>query len=88
MLRDFWYEVQKKAKKIYKRKRASRLEWHGILEGFQTDVRLKGYMGGIHSEHDVRMFHVIITVRCRKLELACSRFHNHAHRQLCFVNFA
>jgi len=40
--------MQKKAKNIYERKRASRLERGGSLEGFQTVVRLRGCMGGIY----------------------------------------
>jgi len=70
VLRDFWYEEQNKAKKIYKRKRASRLEGHDGLEGFQTDIRLRSCMGRIHSARDVCVFHMTVIVRCGKLELA------------------
>ena len=52
-LHDFWYEVQKKAKKICERNRASRLEGGGDLEGFQTFIHLRGSVGGIYSACDV-----------------------------------
>jgi len=44
----FGTRCKRKAKKIYKRKRASRLEGRGGLEGCQIIVCLGGCMGGIY----------------------------------------
>jgi hypothetical protein len=44
-------------------------------------------MGGIHLVRDVRAFHATVTIRCRESELACSRFHYHAHKRLHSIRF-
>jgi len=63
MLCNFLVRGAKEIKTICKRKRASKLEWRGCLEGFQIVVRLKGCMSRIHSASDVHTFHSMITFR-------------------------
>ena len=77
----------KKSKKICERKRASKLEWSGSLEGFQTTIDRRDFMARIHSVRDVCTFHVMVIVWCGKLEPTCSQFCYHAYRRLCFVCF-
>jgi len=85
-----WFLVRgtKESKNIYERKRDSSLEWHGNLEEFQTTIYLKGYMGRLHSTHDIRAFHSRITVRYGESTSACSRFCYHAYQRLCSICFA
>ena len=42
------------------KKKASKLELHGGVEGFQTVVH--GCMSGIHLARDVRVFHAMVIV--------------------------
>jgi hypothetical protein len=49
------------------------------LEGFQTFVRLGGYIGGIYSAHDVQAFHAMVTICCKEPKSIDLRFHYHAH---------
>ena len=65
----------------------SRLEGGGSLEGFHIVVCLGGRVGMIYSSHDVRSFHAMITLQCRKLKPVCSRFRYHVYRQLHFIRF-
>jgi len=52
-LHDFWYEVQKKSKEIYMRKRSSRLGRYGHLEGFQTSIHHRGYLESLYPTRNV-----------------------------------
>jgi hypothetical protein len=58
------------------------------LEGFQTSIRLGGYMGRIYSAHDIWTFCVAVAVWCRELEQGDSWFHYHAQWHIYFVHFA
>jgi hypothetical protein len=79
---------EKESQKIFERNRVSRLEEGGGLEGFQTDVCLRGRVDGIYSTCDVRTFHATITLWYGESKQMCSRFRYHAHRQLHSICFA
>jgi hypothetical protein len=58
------------------------------LEGFQTSIRLGGYVGRIYSAHDIWTFCVAVAVWYRELEQGDSWFHYHAQWHIYFVHFA
>jgi hypothetical protein len=59
---------KRKLKNMRKKKRASRLERGGGLEGFQTTVHFGGHVDRIYLAHDVQLFCATITLQCRELE--------------------
>jgi hypothetical protein len=80
--------VAQKKLKICERKRASRLKGRSGVEGFQTAVRLRGWVSGIYSIRDVQTFRAMITLQCGESEVVCSWFRHHAHRWLHSIHFA
>jgi hypothetical protein len=77
-LRDFSYE----------RKRASSLEWHGDLKGFQTAIYLRGCI----KRTTFNTWRPLVSLNShspvRRTAPACSRFHYHTHQRLHSICFA
>jgi len=78
----------KKKQKHIREKESFQLGMTWQFGRIQTTIYLRGYMGRLHSTHDIHAFHLRITVWYGESTPACSRFYYHTYQRLCSICFA